>query len=146
MDESKLQYIANIISKLHQKYEIRDVHFFGTGDKAMKKINSACSSYAELGNDEAPIICYDATFFGSATDGFLMTNKNIYIHNRTEDDNLKASYTMIKRVTYEDTDSDGLVIYLVLDSKRILIKTATTREEEIEWIVRLMNEAIENFR
>ena len=140
MDKMELKFIADTISKLHTKYDIRDIHFFGTNNKAMKKIASACDAYAKLGNDEAPMICYDATFFGSATDGFVMTNENIYIHNRVEDNTLKVPYTDIMDVIYEETDSDGLGIYLILPMKRILIKMGTTRENETKSIAELIKE------
>ena len=44
-----------------------------------KKVNGT-RSYAPLAADETPVLVYDDTVFGSAKDGFLITDKAVYIH------------------------------------------------------------------
>ncbi len=59
-------------------------YFYGTDEKADKKFKGATSSYAKLDVDEIPVVCYDGTVFGSANDGFVLTNFGIHIHNMAE--------------------------------------------------------------
>ena len=47
--------------------------------KFISKLPKAISAYATLTNDERPIVMDDATVFGSAKEGFVLTNKRIYI-------------------------------------------------------------------
>ena len=49
--------------------------------KTQKKFNNALNSYVKLVPDEAPLVLFDSTFFGSAKDGFTLTNKGIHIHS-----------------------------------------------------------------
>ena len=48
-----------------------------------KKVNGT-RSYAQLSANETPVLVYDDTVFGSAKDGFLITDKAIYIHKAFE--------------------------------------------------------------
>ena len=59
-------------------------YFYGTDDKSAKKFKGATSSYAKLEVDEYPIVCYDGTVFGSANDGFVLTNFGLHLHNMGE--------------------------------------------------------------
>ncbi|MGI6085696.1 MAG: hypothetical protein ACOYIF_09670, partial [Acetivibrionales bacterium] len=43
-----------------------------------KKLKNAMASYAQLSNDEVPLLLIDDTLFGSAKDGLLMTTSNLY--------------------------------------------------------------------
>lgn len=47
--------------------------------KFISKLPKAISAYAMLSNDERPLVMDDATVFGSAKEGFVLTNKRIYI-------------------------------------------------------------------
>ncbi|WP_342476596.1 zinc ribbon domain-containing protein [Paenibacillus sp. FSL H7-0350] len=49
-------------------------------EKLLTKLANAKASYAPI-QDEAPILLFDNTAFGSAKDGFLITDQNIYAHN-----------------------------------------------------------------
>lgn len=53
-------------------------------DKAAKKFINARTAYAPLGPGEIPVVLFDNTAFGSAKDGFLITDRRIYIHNMME--------------------------------------------------------------
>ena len=60
--------------------------FDGTkNEKVQKTFNAALNSYAKLASDESPLVCCDATLFGSAKDGFILTNKGIHIHSISQD-------------------------------------------------------------
>ena len=57
------------------------IYYYGDGTKSESKFSAAINSYAELVGDETPLLCYDATMFGSAEDGLLATTKGIWLHN-----------------------------------------------------------------
>ena len=46
-----------------------------------KKLKNALSAYGHLEAGEEAVILYDDTLMGGARDGFIVTNKNVYIHN-----------------------------------------------------------------
>ena len=54
-------------------------------DKVTKKFRGAIGSYARLQKGETPLVCYDATVFGGAEDGMLVTSFGVHIHNNFED-------------------------------------------------------------
>ncbi len=60
---------------------LKRLYFSGTDDGVEKKIKNAIKSYANIDEDESIICCFDSTVFGSASDGFLMTDYGLYVHN-----------------------------------------------------------------
>lgn len=62
-----------------------NVYFNDGSDKSKKKFKGAISSYARLEVDEYPLICYDGTVFGGASDGFTITSEGIHLKNMSED-------------------------------------------------------------
>ena len=63
-----------------------NVYIFGYNEmKSKTKFENAMNAYAKIfDDDEKPIICYDSTIFGSATDGFVLTTKGIWLKNILE--------------------------------------------------------------
>ncbi|MDW0116087.1 hypothetical protein QTL97_04005 [Sporosarcina thermotolerans] len=49
--------------------------------KSQKRLKGALGSYAKLSTEETPYLLFDNTAFGSAKDGFLLSNEAIYYHN-----------------------------------------------------------------
>ena len=82
---------------LSKEFEFYNLHFIGSSDKANKKISNAVNSYAKLKENDRPIACYDTTFFGSADDGFLLSDCGFYVHNKNEEP-FFISYTDIKEI------------------------------------------------
>lgn len=72
--------INEIISRYKNKFD-SGVYFCGDDETSNSKIKLAIAHYAEIPYGEIPILCYDATVFGDASDGFLVTTKGIHIHN-----------------------------------------------------------------
>ena len=54
-------------------------------EKKMKKLSNAKDSYAFYAYDEEPLFLLDDTVFGSADNGFIITDKKIYINMFVED-------------------------------------------------------------
>lgn len=62
---------------------VRDKTFLireNLSDKITKKLDNAKMSYAPF-QAELPLLLFDNTAFGSAKDGFLVTDQRIYVHN-----------------------------------------------------------------
>ena len=80
------QTILTIRAKLYEKYkDMKGVYFADNDEKSAKKIQNAIDAYADEARHEIVILIFDSTVFGSATDGFLVTNKKIYIHEQFSD-------------------------------------------------------------
>lgn len=60
------------------------VFIYNENEKVNKKFQNAIQAYAALQADEKVIFLFDNTAFGGAKDGFLMTDRRIYIHNMME--------------------------------------------------------------
>lgn len=71
----------NYIKTMLEKYNIPISIFTPGGTKEFdKKIGKAREAYAKYNNDEHALLLYDATLFGNAKEGFVLTDKNIYIN------------------------------------------------------------------
>lgn len=79
-----LSYCIN--TSLYWKYgdTINDLYFNTTSEKNQQKIGKAIAAYASNvnNNGEYVILCVDDTVFGAADDGCLVTDQNIYAHNK----------------------------------------------------------------
>ena len=73
-----------LLDELYSEYNgLEKVYFYGKSDKANKKIQSAVDHYATniYKTSETAMIVFDDTLFGGAEDGFLLTDRRIYVHN-----------------------------------------------------------------
>jgi len=68
-------------------------------EKKMKKLSNAKDAYAFYAYDEEPLFLLDDTVFGSADDGFVITDKKIYI-NMFIDDPLTFEMGSITQCSY----------------------------------------------
>lgn len=74
-----LQFVQKIIKRYDNGFD--GIYYPKRSVKDDDKIEGAISIYAKLRHDECVIFCYDDTFFGDASDGIVLTNKNLYISN-----------------------------------------------------------------
>ena len=103
--------LESYIIALKQIYgNLTKVYFKGQGDKAKQKISAAIASYAHDFYDETAIFVFDDTLFGSAKDGFLVTNKTIYIHNQFDDKEYVMPLPKIKSFSLKKGSSQELWI------------------------------------
>lgn len=80
----------------NEKYGgLRKMYFAGMSSKAKRKIDSAIEEYARTARLERVIFVFDDTVFGGAEDGFLVTDKKIYIHNKFKE----ATSISLKSIT-----------------------------------------------
>ena len=62
-------------------------HVYYSGDdsdKCKKKFMTAIATYAPIERNEIPLICVDATSFGGAEDGAIISTRGIYLHSGKE--------------------------------------------------------------
>ena len=71
--------ISNALSALTIKYPNTRYITYRT-EEFEKKIGKAISAYASIRNGETALMMEDQTIFGSAKEGFVLTNRNIYIN------------------------------------------------------------------
>lgn len=88
--ELSRQDLINFINRLQKDYNFKSyVYYYNHGGKLDKKVekkfNAALENYVKLLPNEFPVVLFDSTLFGSATEGFMLTNKGIHIHNSSED-------------------------------------------------------------
>ncbi|WP_102273700.1 TerD family protein [Cytobacillus massiliigabonensis] len=83
--ESVQERIEKLVTAFYDNLQgyVKDLFYLyrQQDSKSGKKFSNVLSSYAQLENDEQPILLYDNTAFGSAKDGFLITTRHIYWHN-----------------------------------------------------------------
>lgn len=87
--------VESFLSRLMGKYKFDShIYYFVDKDKkSQKKFKADLDSYVKLKSDsEKPLICCDATIFGSAKDGFVLTTKGIHIHNIGQSDPTFINY------------------------------------------------------
>ncbi|WMT41216.1 hypothetical protein RE628_00940 [Paenibacillus sp. D2_2] len=85
LPEDPIRAIQKVFFSLQNESIISYV-FLLQGDldeRAAKKLENVKGSYAPI-QDENPILLFDNTAFGSAKDGFLITDQRIYVHNMLE--------------------------------------------------------------
>ena len=75
------EFLRHLNKKYGDKFS-RNVYIYGYNEmKSKTKFERAINAYAKIYTDEKPIVCYDSTIFGSATDGFVLTTKGIWLKN-----------------------------------------------------------------
>ena len=126
--------------KLTYNFHNTNVYFAHASEKAKNKILKATAKYAIIKDGELPIFCYDATISGDASDGILVTDEAIYIHNITQD-RIKYYHKNINNINInKGFFSDSLIIN---DTK---VDTPNLRDSDREILKELLLECNHTFR
>ncbi|WP_127533000.1 hypothetical protein [Paenibacillus kobensis] len=80
-EEEAVAYSSRLLASFADSEWSRHVYGLSNDPKAIKKMQQAIESYAQLQPGEIPLIVYDNTAFGSAKDGCMITNQRICIRN-----------------------------------------------------------------
>lgn len=108
------------------------IYFCGRGMKDNSKIDKAIYSYAvKLSEDELPLCCYDDTFFGSASQGFILTSQKLYWRN---DDSQKCSSVALEDIT-DIAVSDKSIRLCYTEEKKFIHTTYLSGEERERAVV-----------
>ena len=91
--------------------------------KLFKKITNARNSYANYSNDEEFIMLRDVTLFGSGQEGFVLTNKNIYINVKTL--NVRCTLPLEEITAFQSVGND---VYLIHGSQKIQLFHTNSEE------------------
>lgn len=116
-DEPQLSLSDFIIQLRYDYRNIPNIYFANSDEKADKKINNAIYSYAQEAKYENVIFDFDSTFFGNATEGFLVTDKRIYINEIFSD---KMVFTLDKIYSLKVVCKNsffGSKYYMVINGK-----------------------------
>ncbi len=127
----------------HIYRSVSNLYFYGHSEKGQRKISNAIRSYA-FGVEKSDIIfCYDDTVFGGAEDGFLVTTKDVYVHNFTED----AAHISLAKITNIQTEFNSASTNIILQSstKKVSIHITGTNKSEINQLVSLLKDIRDTF-
>ena len=134
--------LQEYIRSLDEKYGYLDkVYFNLQREKNQRKINSARQAYASEATNENVIFVFDNTLFGSADDGFLVTDKNIYVHNMDEWKTFSISHVGIKSYSFKEDVFARKVIghsIMVNDAKKITLNSYT--EPQAKTMIELLKD------
>ena len=98
------------IRELNIKYRIPNIYFNVSDRKAKRKISMAMDNYANEARNEKVIFSCDTTILGGADEGFLVTDKCIYINNSFEESN-KIMISEIERVKIPKRAKSDLLFF-----------------------------------
>ena len=134
------------ISKSEFKAELRDNYRFNiyvyynyaNDEKAQKKFSAALGSYAKLSSGEEPFVLFDATLFGSAKDGFILTDKGFYSHGI----GLEKNFIPYENLgVAQDTKGKDKIIKI----NAVEIDTVALKDEDIEKLVKVIRKCRDYF-
>lgn len=118
----------NLYNNLRSEELKKKVFYPNQSDKGDKKINNVLETYVELGEGEIIIMGYDDTVFGSAKDGFVLTNKGMYV---------KKIMQKTSRILYEDIDEvvlKGFSKSLYVNGREISLTQISERQSKEELV------------
>ena len=137
--------ITEFKANLRDNYKFNSYVYYNyaNDEKAQKKFKAAIESYAEISDDEVPILLFDATVFGSAKEGFMLTNKGFHSHGIGIDQN----FIYLRFIPYEnlgvaqDTKKGNKIIKI----NAIEMDTVAMKDEDIEKLVKVIRECRDYF-
>lgn len=88
---------SDFFQDLKKKHtDIRSYRFIDLNDERSSELfKKARLKFAPYKDDETPLMAYDSTFFGSCKEGFLLTDKNLYISYSLNNKILSLTYDEI---------------------------------------------------
>lgn len=102
IDKSKFNYIKELYDKINEySNEFKDYVYIL--DENKEKLQKAKNAYANYTDNEIPLIMYNDTVTGSAKDGFILTNYNLYAHS-TSDKKIKIPINEITSLTLQQSN------------------------------------------
>ncbi len=123
--------IGKKLAEFAKKYPNLENRFI-LAETNQRKLQNALASYVQLETGEEAIILYDDTLLGGARDGFVVTNKNVYIHNMFSE-TIKLPIRNIRTFGVKETD-----ILIDLNS----VSTAMANDDSRKDMVSLLKDII----
>lgn len=128
--------VQDFILRLAEKYgSLNKVYFNIQNQRNLTKIQAAKNAYARGVKNENVIFVLDDTVFGGADDGFLVTDKKIYIHNIGQD-LVEIQHNQIESFTVRKVFFDRHVLI----NENIEISITGYNQLEVETMIVLLNE------
>ena len=85
------------------------VYFIHEGEKSRSKLQKAVASYGVKSVGEYPLVCFDNTVFGDASQGALITSKGIYIKNPMSE-RVFVKFSNVKSVELRGVFNDEIYV------------------------------------
>ena len=134
------EYIAlldDMVLQLSNVYQnLPCVYFAGASEKGNNKIRNAIKSYALQAQNEYVIFVFDSTVFGSAEEGFLVTDMAIYGKELLEDPiriDLEEVYDL-------NTKANGNTVHLNVNNQHQILLTSYNTRNEASRVVQLIRD------
>ena len=144
-EEKNKSNIQGYIDKLHQNYDsLPNIYFcaltrdYQYSKKCITKIKNAEKAYANVSKDEHIIFVFDDTLFGGAEDGFLVTDRKIYVHNSFEN-NKTLLLKQIESLSFENGSRELCI------NKTFPINISGYNEEKANKLIELINNIKQTF-
>ncbi len=102
-----------MVSSLVAKYRLESTYVPKGTSAFNKKISKAIKAYADIPPTETPLLLYDNTLFGSAKEGFVLTDKTIYANGGFLVGKRTCPLSSITKIEPSST-SDGSLHYIDL--------------------------------
>jgi hypothetical protein len=81
MDREYLNLASSHVNSIEKPNIKKYVFSVADGKNIVDKFDKAIAAYGKLKEWEMPLVLFDNTAFGSAKDGFLVTDTTVYAHN-----------------------------------------------------------------
>jgi hypothetical protein len=81
MNLEPIHNIANLFAYIRGSSIKDNIYYLFNDEKSYKKYYNVCTTYVNLTPPEQPLLLFDNTTFGSAKDGFFITNWRFYYKN-----------------------------------------------------------------
>lgn len=119
-----MSYLLDLIDSYRDKVMDDKIYFHPNLPK--KKLKNAITSYAEIGEEEVPLLLIDDTIFGSAKDGVLITDKAMYFKGSFESGKVFyfqtiTSLTLSGLINQKITINQSVDVLLTQPSKKSLL-------------------------
>ena len=116
-DDNTTFNMQDYLISLDKDYGYLDnVYFNLQREKNQRKISAARKAYASSAGDENIIFVFDDTLFGAADEGFLVTDRKIYVRNSDEWGTFNIYHTEINSYSFEK----DLVLNRVIGQRIVL--------------------------
>jgi len=120
------------------RYKIHDDNIFFLDNIPKKKLRNAIKVYANISNNETPLVLIDDTIFGSAKNGLLLTDKAIYIKDSTYEKDF-CPLEHIKEVTF----NNGILTNSFIINKTIKIDFTQPSKKAISLFTNMIANIVE---
>ena len=132
-----VESVQSLEDAIVQAYGMGLTSMFVHPDIPEKKLANATASYAKLKPGERVLALYDDTFFGSAKDGFCLTNRRLYWKGMSSGGLI--AYSKLPGV--QEASREGTKVRITLAEETRVIGLTTWLDEQIGFLLKVLSVA-----